>query len=71
MSHGISCAEVAGTGLEVGEVALAHLKRVGVYTEDQGGRALDSSSLYGVVRVDTELKFKTELVKRRDEECDD
>ena len=33
-----------------------------------GPRALDSSSLYGVVRQDAGLDFRTDLVKKRDRE---
>lgn len=45
---------------------LEHLKEAKIYSENQGGRALDSSSLYGVVRRNAGLEFGTELVKQRD-----
>lgn len=65
VGHGITCAEQAGTRLEVAEVALGHLKEAGEFAEREG-RLLDSSSMYGVLRVRAGLDFETEHVKERD-----
>ncbi|KAF2496429.1 hypothetical protein BU16DRAFT_526907 [Lophium mytilinum] len=67
VGHGISCARDVGVKLEVGEVVIGHLERAKKFSEEKGNRALDSSSLYGVVRQDAEMEFETEFVKRRDE----
>ncbi|KAF2813555.1 NAD binding domain of 6-phosphogluconate dehydrogenase [Mytilinidion resinicola] len=67
VGHGISCAKDVGVRLEVGEVVIGHLERAKKYSEKNRGRAMDSSSLYGVVRQDAGLEFETEFVKRRDE----
>ena len=36
------------------------------FSDESGGRTLDSSSLYGIVRRDAGLAFETKLVKERD-----
>lgn len=66
VGHGISFAEDVGVKLEVGEVVVEHMKRAKEYAVTQGDRAMDSSSLYGVVRQDAGLDFETDLVKKRD-----
>jgi 3-hydroxyisobutyrate dehydrogenase-like beta-hydroxyacid dehydrogenase len=66
VGHGITCAENAGTRLKIAEVALGHLKESKRYSEEQGGRAMDSSSMYGVIRRDAGLDFEMEVVKERD-----
>ena len=66
VGHGIACAEKAGTRLKIAEVVLAHLNRAKTYAEADGGRPLDSSSMYGIIRQDAGLDFETEVVKRRD-----
>ncbi|KAI0388664.1 hypothetical protein F5Y17DRAFT_451984 [Xylariaceae sp. FL0594] len=67
VGHGVDVARTAGVRLEVGEMALEHLVRA---REEEGkGRRLDSSALYGVVRKDSGLDFKTEFVKERDGEA--
>ncbi|KAI0377730.1 hypothetical protein F5Y04DRAFT_171932 [Hypomontagnella monticulosa] len=68
VGHGVDCAAQAGVRLDVAETALAHLKRAKEYSEKNGERKLDSSSLYGVVRQDAGLDFRTDLVKKRDGE---
>jgi 3-hydroxyisobutyrate dehydrogenase-like beta-hydroxyacid dehydrogenase len=65
VGHGLSCAEGAGVKLEVGEIALRHLKQADRYG-DELGRGMDSSSLYGVIRTESGLPFETELVTKRD-----
>jgi 3-hydroxyisobutyrate dehydrogenase-like beta-hydroxyacid dehydrogenase len=66
VGHGVDCAQQSGVSLKVGNIALANLKKAKVYSDNNGGRALDSSSLYGVVREDSGLDFRTDLVKKRD-----
>ncbi|KAJ5041738.1 uncharacterized protein L3040_005307 [Drepanopeziza brunnea f. sp. 'multigermtubi'] len=66
VSHGITCAENAGTRLKIAEVALGHLKEAREFSKNQGGRPMDSSSMYGVIRRDAGLEFETDLVKKRD-----
>ncbi|KAH6720689.1 NAD binding domain of 6-phosphogluconate dehydrogenase-domain-containing protein [Leptodontidium sp. MPI-SDFR-AT-0119] len=66
VGHGITAAENAGTRLKIGEVVLGHLKEAKEYSESHGGRSLDSSSMYGVIRKEAGLDFETDLVKERD-----
>ncbi|KAH7243028.1 hypothetical protein B0J15DRAFT_566042 [Fusarium solani] len=66
VGHGITCAEQAGTRLEVAEVAIKHLKEASQFSEAEG-RPLDSSSMYGILRKEAGLSFETDLVKERDE----
>ncbi|KAH7065047.1 NAD binding domain of 6-phosphogluconate dehydrogenase-domain-containing protein [Macrophomina phaseolina] len=66
VGHGISCAEEAGSKLEVAEVALKHLQEAKRFS-DARERPLDSSSMYGVLREQAGLAFETDLVKQRDE----
>lgn len=66
VGHAISAAGDAGVRLEVDEVVMGLLKRAKAYAEANSGRAMDSSSLYRVMRQYAELEFETELVKRRD-----
>lgn len=65
VGHGIRCAEEAGTRLEVGEVALKHLEEAKRFADEEG-RALDSSSMFGVLRREAGLDFETDLIKKRD-----
>lgn len=67
VGHGISAARDAGVKLAVGELVIDHLQKAKTYSEEHGGRALDSSSIYGVVRHEAGLDFRTDLVKARDE----
>ncbi|KAM5372131.1 hypothetical protein ACJZ2D_007664 [Fusarium nematophilum] len=70
VGHGITCAEQAGTSLEVAEVALKHLSDASRFSEAEG-RPLDSSSMYGVLRKEAGLAFETDFVKERDEKKED
>ena len=65
VSLGVSCAEGAGTDLPVARVVLDHLREARSYGEENG-RALDSSSMYGVLRERAGLAFESERVKQRD-----
>lgn len=62
---GIDTAERAGARLEVAEVAMRHLTEAKAWGEKEG-RALDSSSMYGVLRTEAGLDWETEVVKKRD-----
>jgi hypothetical protein len=66
VQHGISCARDAGTRLKVAEVALEHMLRAKEFSDANGGRNLDSSSGYGIIRQDAGLPFANEFVKSRD-----
>ncbi|KAI0195553.1 hypothetical protein EV127DRAFT_450913 [Xylaria flabelliformis] len=67
VGHGVDSAKQAGVSLKVGNTALGHLERAKMYSEENGKRPLDSSSLYGVVRQDSGLDFRTESVQKRDQ----
>lgn len=54
--------------LKVAEVAMENLKRAKNYSDANEGRALDSSSLYGVIRQDAGLDFRNDVVQARTEE---
>jgi hypothetical protein len=66
VGHGITCAQNAGTKLKIAEVALEHLKEAKSFANAGGGRALDSSSMYGVIRRDAGLDFESDVIKERD-----
>jgi len=53
--------------LRTGEVIMEHLQRAKKYSSQHNDRPMDSSSLYGVVRMDAGLEFETDFVKERDE----
>ena len=61
--HALNCAKSAGTRLEVSEVALAHMEKATELVKDA---PLDSSSMYGTIRVDAGLDFYTDVCKARD-----
>ncbi|OHW89734.1 oxidoreductase yfjr [Colletotrichum incanum] len=65
VGHGIDCAEKFGARLKVGEVVLKNLNEAKSFS-DAKRRALDSSSMYGVLRTESGLPFETKLVKTRD-----
>ncbi|PYI08400.1 3-hydroxyisobutyrate dehydrogenase [Aspergillus sclerotiicarbonarius CBS 121057] len=65
VSLGVTCAEGAGTRLPVAEVVLEHLREARGYAE-ANKRALDSSSMYGVLRERAGLAFESEGVRKRD-----
>jgi hypothetical protein len=50
----------------VAEVALEHMLRAKEFSDANGGRNLDSSSGYGIIRQDAGLPFANEFVKSRD-----
>ncbi|PYI00021.1 3-hydroxyisobutyrate dehydrogenase [Aspergillus ellipticus CBS 707.79] len=62
---GVECAEKVGTRLPVADLVLSHLEEARRYGE-VNGRALDSSSMYGVLRERAGLGFESEVVRRRD-----
>ncbi|KAL2870306.1 NAD(P)-dependent oxidoreductase [Aspergillus lucknowensis] len=64
---GVDCAERAGTSLPVAEIALKHLGEARQYG-DEVRRALDSSSMFGVLRESAGLGFESDVVRRRDRE---
>lgn len=64
--HALNCAKAAGTRLQVSEVALANLEKATQFGEKEGGRPLDSSSMYGTIRQEAGLDFFTDLCKERD-----
>ncbi|CZT05710.1 hypothetical protein WAI453_004498 [Rhynchosporium graminicola] len=66
VDHGITCAENAGTRLKIGEVVLEHLKEAKKFSDIHEGKAMDSSSMYGVIREEAGLKFETDLILKRD-----
>lgn len=61
--HALSCAEKAGTDLEVSRLALKNMTQA---RELQPERPLDSSSMYGTIRQAAGLDFFTDLCKERD-----
>lgn len=65
VGHGIQCAHDNGMRLPVGEMVLEHLQEAKAFSDEQC-RALDSSSMYGVLRKQAGLEFETALVKDRD-----
>jgi 3-hydroxyisobutyrate dehydrogenase-like beta-hydroxyacid dehydrogenase len=64
--HALKCASAVGARLEVSEVALKHMEKASEFGADKGGRAMDSSSMYGTIRMDAGLDFYTDLCKIRD-----
>ncbi|TRX94070.1 hypothetical protein FHL15_005148 [Xylaria flabelliformis] len=67
VGHGVDSAKQAGVSFKVGNTALGHLERAKMYSEENGKRPLDSSSLYGIVRQDSGLDFRTDYVQKRDQ----
>ena len=65
VSHGIDAAREAGMRLEVADVTFGRLNRAVDWGTRQE-RELDSSAVYGVVRLDAGLDFENEAVKARD-----
>ncbi|KAI4604342.1 hypothetical protein KJ359_000477 [Pestalotiopsis sp. 9143b] len=62
--HALNCAQNAGAGsLGASEVALKNMEAA---RELQPGKPLDSSSMYGTLRVAAGLDFYTDLCKARD-----
>lgn len=65
VQHGITSAQDVGTRLEVAEVVMEHYKKAQVWADEHGGGQLDSSSMYGVIRQEAGLDFKSDIVKNR------
>lgn len=63
--QGVECAREVGVRLDVAEVTMGHLFQAKRWSEEQG-RALDSSAVYGVVRMESGLEFETDQVNKRD-----
>ncbi|KAK8079068.1 NAD(P)-binding protein [Apiospora phragmitis] len=68
VGQGVGIAERQGVSLRIGQRALENLKKANEWRESSqgGGRSLDSSSVFGVVRQESGLGFETEFVKARD-----
>ncbi|KAL2839604.1 3-hydroxyisobutyrate dehydrogenase [Aspergillus pseudoustus] len=64
---GVDCAEKAGTRLPSAELVRKNLAEARRYGE-QNDRALDSSSMFGVLREKAGLDFESDVVKQRDNE---
>ncbi|KAJ5964372.1 uncharacterized protein N7479_004248 [Penicillium vulpinum] len=71
VQHGISCAQGVGARLKVAEVALENMVRAREFSDAHGGRPLDSSSGYGIIRQDAGLDFENTFVKERDTRKED
>ncbi|CAG7991881.1 unnamed protein product [Penicillium nalgiovense] len=71
VQHGISCAQDVGARLKVAEVALDNMSRAKDFSDAHGGRPLDSSSGYGIIRQDSGLDFENAFVKERDTRKED
>jgi hypothetical protein len=69
VGHGITSVQDVGARLEVAEIILDHYKKAKTWAETMGGgRQLDSSSMYGVVRQEAGLDFKSDVVNRSEKE---
>ncbi|KAG9233286.1 6-phosphogluconate dehydrogenase [Amylocarpus encephaloides] len=64
--HAINCAGAVGVKLPVSEVGLRNLESAEAYANEIGGRAIDSSSMYGTLRRVAGLDFYTDLCLMRD-----
>ncbi|KAJ5206955.1 hypothetical protein N7472_003403 [Penicillium cf. griseofulvum] len=71
VQHGISYAKDVGARLKVAEVALENMVRAKEFSDAHGGRPLDSSSGYGIIRQDAGLDFENTFVKERDSRKED
>lgn len=65
VQHGVDLAESKGMRLDVGEAYVNAAKEAKEWSTEQG-RALDSSSVYGVVRKRAGLTFENEAAQERD-----
>ncbi|KAI3559673.1 6-phosphogluconate dehydrogenase [Colletotrichum abscissum] len=63
LRHALTCAKDAGTKLETSEAALRHMEKA---REFEAVRPLDSSSMYGAVRLEAGLDFYSDACKERD-----
>ncbi|KAJ5142859.1 uncharacterized protein N7515_001646 [Penicillium bovifimosum] len=66
VQHGVTSAQDAGMRLKVAEVALENMTRAKTFADAHGGRSLDSSAGYGIIRQDAGLEFENTFVKERD-----
>ncbi|KZF20145.1 6-phosphogluconate dehydrogenase [Xylona heveae TC161] len=64
--HAIRLGSEEGVKMPALEVALKNSERAKEYADQDGGRPLDSSSMYGTLRRDAGLDFDTNFVKQRD-----
>lgn len=69
VGHGLGIAEASGMTLQVGELSMRAMKEAREIGKEKG-RSLDSSSVYGAVRVRAGLEFESESVKDKDRERD-
>ncbi len=65
MGHGVESAKGVGARLKVAEMTMEHLVVAKKWAEKEG-RSLDSSAVYGVVRQEAGLDFRTDTVIRND-----
>jgi hypothetical protein len=63
VKHGITSAQEVGVRLEVAETILAHYETAKSWSDEHGGRQLDSSSMYGTIRQEAGLDFESDMVK--------
>ncbi|KAF2637959.1 NAD(P)-binding protein [Massarina eburnea CBS 473.64] len=67
VGHGVGVAREHGVGLEVGELCLRAMGEAREWGEREGrGRRLDSTAVYGSVRVRAGLGFESGVVRERD-----
>ncbi|KAH8878598.1 hypothetical protein GQ53DRAFT_756593 [Thozetella sp. PMI_491] len=77
VGHGIGIAEREGVALKAGNAAYQSLNKAREWAQGEGktgggsgeARRLDSSGLFGVVRMESGLDFETSFVKERDEKA--
>ncbi|KAF2018759.1 NAD(P)-binding protein [Aaosphaeria arxii CBS 175.79] len=67
VGHGLGIARDNDMTLEVGELSMRAMEKAREYGVERG-RKLDSSSVYGAVRLNAGLEFENDTVKRRDVE---
>lgn len=67
----MSAADDVGVELGVAKLVFQHMEMAKKYSQENGERAMDSSSIYGVLRVKADLDFQTEFVKQRDKGHDE
>ncbi|KAF1931048.1 NAD(P)-binding protein [Didymella exigua CBS 183.55] len=65
VQHGVDLAKSKGMKLDVGEVYVTAANKAKEWSANQG-RALDSSSVFGIVRKRAGLAFENEYVQKRD-----
>ena len=65
VGHGIESAKEVGARLKVAEMTMEHLVAARKWAEKED-RSLDSSAVYGMVRQEAGLDFRTDTVKGND-----